>query len=719
MLSGLSLKQLFTSHKWVLSFGLFIHFFTLSSANPIDSLKQLYFQKNTDADYASLSLEIAKAYALTHQNNDSTSHYLQQALEKTSDPEVKGFIYLELHEIVHLPFERISLDSCNYYLNKARVYLDQVELPKLEARYYIQKGTCYLDRDDLSEAIKYFSEAEGYLSDEDTELRIELNLELAWLYLFLGDHDRGQGLIREALTASQSIQHPYLEINCLSNLATTDLSYEECEEVCKTGIALSKNYNYLDEIGPLYFRLGLSILEEKGDPDLAIQYFQQGLEIIPDRIQGNSRGNLHMGMMEALLKKNNLPRAKFHGKKAKELMVRFDPTFNIDLAKLYAGEKMYAKAFELYSENIAYEEEQDNLINHYDISASLLQEKFEKEKQAIKETNEVEISREREIRRNIIIALVISMLFLATLIWVYFSKQKANQELRRLNKEILEQKSLVEQQNNQLKITQQQLIQSEKMASLGQLTAGIAHEIKNPLNFVNNFAKFSKDLAGELKETLAKYVDKMEKEDAVLVEGILEDLQENTYQINQHGQRADGIVQSMMNHASGAKGKRQSYNINTLVEESTNLAYKGYRISKKETVDILIHKQFDEDLAPLMIIPQEMSRVIVNLFNNACDAVMEKQKEFGENFQPEITLSTKKENEHIVVSVKDNGNGISKELREKIFDPFYTTKPTGEGNTGLGLSISHDIVVQGHNGTFELSSQEGDYTEFLIRLPIG
>jgi signal transduction histidine kinase len=264
--------------------------------------------------------------------------------------------------------------------------------------------------------------------------------------------------------------------------------------------------------------------------------------------------------------------------------------------------------------------------------------------------------------------------------------------------------------------TQRQLLMQEKLATLGQLTAGIAHEIKNPLNFVTNFARVSADLSEELEETLEDNKSRLETEEYDLIQEVVHDLKENSKAIAQNGQRADRIVQSMMDHARGESGKRQAMDVNHLLRENFNLSYQGFKGMAQG-----YYVELEEDLQPnlpvLKVIPQDFSRVLLNIFNNAHYALDEKRKESGDSFVPKIKVSTRSKGKEVIIKIRDNGPGIPEEIKKQIFNPFFTTKPTGQGNTGLGLSISHDIIVQVHEGKLEVYTEPGEFTEFMIILP--
>jgi signal transduction histidine kinase len=257
-----------------------------------------------------------------------------------------------------------------------------------------------------------------------------------------------------------------------------------------------------------------------------------------------------------------------------------------------------------------------------------------------------------------------------------------------------------------LKQAQQQLVQSEKMASLGELTAGIAHEIQNPLNFVNNFSELNRELLSELAE-------EAEKGNTEEVKVLANDIRENEEKINQHGKRADAIVKGMLQHSRSRTGAKELTDVNELVDEYLRLAYHGLR-AKDNSFSATIKTDFDESFGKINIIPQDIGRVLLNLFNNAFYAVTAKKKSTGSAYEPIISVSTRKAENRTIIAIKDNGTGIPQKMVDKIFQPFFTTKPTGQG-TGLGLSLSYDII-KAHGGEIEVNTKEEEYTEFVIQL---
>jgi signal transduction histidine kinase len=283
--------------------------------------------------------------------------------------------------------------------------------------------------------------------------------------------------------------------------------------------------------------------------------------------------------------------------------------------------------------------------------------------------------------------------------------------LKAQNEELKEQVSIrTEELNkslNDLKATQQQLIQSEKMASLGELTAGIAHEIQNPLNFVNNFSEVNEELIEELKNEAVK--GNLEG-----VKAIAKDIEFNSEKISHHGKRADAIVKGMLQHSRTSSGQKEPTDINALVDEYLRLAYHGLR-AKDKSFNATMKTDLDETIGNINIVPQDIVRVILNLITNAFYTVSEKKKQAGNDYEPTVTVNTKKIIDAIEVKVKDNGNGIPQKILDKIFQPFFTTKPTGQG-TGLGLSLSYDII-KAHGGEIKAGSKEGEGAEFIVILP--
>jgi signal transduction histidine kinase len=289
-------------------------------------------------------------------------------------------------------------------------------------------------------------------------------------------------------------------------------------------------------------------------------------------------------------------------------------------------------------------------------------------------------------------------------------------ERKRAEAEIRAARDTAEKALQELQTTQASLVHAQKMAALGQLTAGIAHEIKNPLNFVNNFADLSVELLDELQQTAAPAVAALAEDTRAEIDEIVGMLTGNLEKIAEHGKRADGIVKSMLEHSRGVSGERRAVDLNALVEEALNLAYHGAR-AQDASFNITLEREFDRGLGSTELAPQEMTRVFLNMFGNCFYATARRQRDgAGPDFRPMLKVATRDLGDAVEVRVRDNGTGIAPEIRDKLFQPFVTTKPTGEG-TGLGLSISWEIVTQQHGGTITVDSEPGEFTEFTIRLP--
>jgi two-component system, NtrC family, sensor kinase len=262
---------------------------------------------------------------------------------------------------------------------------------------------------------------------------------------------------------------------------------------------------------------------------------------------------------------------------------------------------------------------------------------------------------------------------------------------------------------------QQQLILQEKMASLGGLTAGIAHEIKNPLNFVNNFAELAADLSRELKQELETQRDRLDTETLKSVDDLLSDMELNLSKIAEHGKRADSIVRGMLLHSRGTPGERRPTDLNALLDEYVNLAFHGMR-AQDSAFNVSIERTYDPAVGTIDVAPQDLSRVFLNITNNACYATRERKLVAGDSYSPTLWVKTRRFGNRAEIRIRDNGTGIPRDILDKVFNPFFTTKPAGQG-TGLGLSMSYDIVVAGHGGELVVESEQGSFTEFIVRLP--
>ncbi|MBS1533343.1 MAG: tetratricopeptide repeat protein [Bacteroidetes bacterium] len=418
---------------------------------------------------------------------------------------------------------------------------------------------------------------------------------------------------------------------------------------------------------------------------------------------------------EQMLSESYLSEAKLYHNNKRQDSAEFYAQKALDVAKaggfeqdvLNAGRRLYSYYDEDHNLPQAYKyfrlatAAKDSLYSQ-DRVKQILNLDFE-EKQRQQEIAAAQEQYRASVRMYALIAGLVVLLLLAIIFW-----RNSNQR-RKANKVLQSQKEEIQNTLGELKTTQAQLVQSAKMASLGELTAGIAHEIQNPLNFVNNFSEVNTELIEEMQEEIGKgnYNE---------VKTIAEDLKINQQKISQHGKRADFIVKGMLEHSRASSGERQATNVNVLADEFLKLSYHGVRAKDKSfNSEVVTH--FDDKLPKINIVQQDIGRVLINLFGNAFYAVNQKAKIAGGAYKPTVEVSTTQQNGSILISVKDNGTGIPENVREKIMQPFFTTKPTGEG-TGLGLSLSYDIVVKGHGGNIDVKSAEGNGSEFTVTLPL-
>ena len=455
-------------------------------------------------------------------------------------------------------------------------------------------------------------------------------------------------------------------------------------------------YGAINGIGMAY--------ESMGRLDKAVTYY---LEAFNGAIKMNTDTyNFEQHIATTYFRLKNYPKALYY---AKDFLAssekRNDNNSKLQVYRLlkniYAASGDYKEAYNVV-------EKYNNLRNSINSDAiqnriSLLEAGYNTEKQA----KAIEYLQKKAILqsrlRNLLIGASVLLLIIAFLVANRFRLKKRSETiLASKNAELIH-------TIDKLKSTQTQLIQSEKMASLGELTAGIAHEIQNPLNFVNNFSEVNTELMLEMQE-------EFKKGDLEEIKALAFDIYENEKKINQHGKRADGIVKGMLEHSRTRSGQKEPTDLNMMADEFIRLSYHGLR-AKDKSFNAELKTHFDAALPKINVVQQDMGRVLLNLFNNAFYAVQKQEKTAGAGFRPEVSVTTSTENGKVVIRVKDNGIGIPDAIKEKIMQPFFTTKPTGEG-TGLGLSLTYDMVVKGHGGSIQVSSVEGQGSEFEVSLPI-
>ncbi len=473
----------------------------------------------------------------------------------------------------------------------------------------------------------------------------------------------------------------------------------------KRGVAFSYN-----NIGLIYMH--------QGDNNKALEYFSDCLKITEEIGDNSSMADalINIGSVYINQKKNS--DASFYLNKglliAKDIgSLDYIKSSYEGLAKVDSAQGNFKQALEHYKLYITYRDSIFNEENTKKLVQSQMQYEFDKKESLAKaEQEKKDIVSERKKNRQYFAIALLGILVLAVVI-IALIQWRNNKQKQSANTLLANQKAELESTLSELQSTQAQLIHAEKMASLGELTAGIAHEIQNPLNFVNNFSEVSNELVIEMNEEL----DRGDIEEAKV---IASDIKQNLEKILHHGKRADAIVKGMLQHSRTSTGQKELTDINALADEYLRLSYHGLR-AKDKSFNADFITDLDENLPEINVIPQDIGRVLLNLINNAFYAVSMRNLSGSPNltafdYKPTVIVSTKNHGSHIEIRVKDNGNGIPQKILDKIFQPFFTTKPTGQG-TGLGLSLSYDIV-KAHGGELKLETRENEGAEFVIVLPV-
>jgi signal transduction histidine kinase len=601
---------------------------------------------------------------------------------------------------IALAYRHSNFDSSIFYADSLVRLANKIGNETVKANALSMKGYTLLFSGRLPESLKSQYEALKISEKIKDTNNIALALNrIGNVYMELGDYNKAYDYYLHSKDLYKAIRNIGRYNNALSNIANVyNLMNKPDSALYNLNLfyqAASKSDDRLDFVWPeMQFRIG-NAYKLKGDTAKAIASYKQGI------IEANTDHDLrNLSMNNLMLAKiyneyNQFDSSiKFAGiayqvaKKVGFLNGVQESAFLI--SELYNQTKKYDSAFKyLEISNVA----KDSITGKKRLNE--LQQTILNELEQNRNNENLTIKKEnRQKQLALIGGLIIALCIAAFLFKNNKMKQKINAKL--------------EITLSNLQATQSQLIQSEKMASLGQLTAGIAHEIQNPLNFVNNFSEVSTELVDEMKSEIKKG-----NYDEVNV--IADDVKQNLEKINHHGQRASDIVKGMLQHSRSSSGVNEPTDINALTDEYFRLAYHGLR-AKDKTFNATMKTDFDESIGNISIIPQDIGRVVLNLITNAFYAVNEKSKQSIAEYEPTVSVVTKKVNHQVEIRVTDNGDGIPANIVDKIFQPFFTTKPTGQG-TGLGLSLSYDIV-KAHGGELKVETKEGMGTEFIIQLPI-
>ncbi|MGN6533245.1 MAG: tetratricopeptide repeat-containing sensor histidine kinase [Ginsengibacter sp.] len=606
-----------------------------------------------------------------------------------------------------LDISHFDIDSGRKVAEKALKIAREINYKKGEAVALNEIGETYHFQGEYAQALKYLFQA-GDLDSEIGELEEQSATfsAIGMIFSELGQYSKALDYLKQSLKIVGHLNSTYKGSFELANIGDIYRRLNMPDSAFYYYRRAAEKYVYnpsYPHVGPFVFRHTGDGYAETQEYDSALRYYHESIRqaIASNDLINVSNTQSHIAKVYEILRQYD---SAFHYARQsfKIAQTTGSKTFILESGNLLSGlfKRMDQPDSALFYEEIA-SAMKDSLYGPDKLRQLQLLMLDEQQKQ-----NLLERKQEQYQHKMRYIALV-SALMVFTL--VMFLLWRNNRHKKRANVLLEKEKQNVEQAYLELQATQAQLIQREKMASLGELTAGIAHEIQNPLNFVNNFSEVNNDLIEELKNEKSGFNDGEQQE-------LLNTIFENNEKILFHGKRADAIVKGMLQHSRASTGKKEVTDINNLCDQSLRLSYQGLR-AKDQTFSAQFKTAFDELAGKIEVVPQDIERVVLNLCNNAFYAVREKKKISGENYVPEVIVQTRRaEDNSIEIKVKDNGNGIPQNIVDKVFQPFFTTKPTGEG-TGLGLSLSYDIISKGHKGQMTVESKESVGSEFTITLP--
>jgi signal transduction histidine kinase len=644
---------------------------------------------------------------------------IKKPLNNPSLPDTTRYrIYFDLSQ----GYRFSNVDSALDYIDKAIALAQNRQLGDgVVAEAFSQKGFVLLGTGDLPLSLQYQFQALGLSQKAKARETEAFSLNrIGNLYMELDEYKKANEYYRKATAIFTGMGKTGYVYNELSNIGNVyelmgELDSAEYYQQQVYQYSLTNTDRYAITYGEMRERLG-NIARRRQQYDTALLHYRIAIK---EALFDNDYTNLASNYLQTAKLFHILQRPDSEFVYASRALV---------LAQSVSWKRTIAEAAAIL--NILYKEnhQSDSALKYAELSAankdSLYgQKKFrqiqlvmldeqQRQQQLVEERNALQ-QRYRFIAFSSIIAVIV--LIAAILYRNNRREHRANLQLQSQKEQITLQKNNLEQTLGELKSAQAQLIQAEKMASLGELTAGIAHEIQNPLNFVNNFSEINNELIEEVRRESSN----VNRESGLSIDHeILNDIYANNEKITFHGKRADAIVKGMLQHSRKSAGEKEPTDINALADEYLKLAYHGLR-AKEKNFNVTMQTDFDSSIGKINIIPQDIGRVLLNLYNNAFYAVSEKKtlrQAQGDEYEPTVSVSTKKVNDHVEIKVTDNGGGIPQNIVDKIFQPFFTTKPTGQG-TGLGLSLAYDIV-KAHGGEIKVETKEGEGSEFVIKLPI-
>ncbi|MBD0365009.1 MAG: two-component sensor histidine kinase [Flavisolibacter sp.] len=662
----------------------------LGQLPPVDSLQQELMRVQSDTLKLLLLDNLAEAYNET--KPDSSLFYAEKQLKLARK---LNFKLNEVNALNQMGYALLNIGNYPRSLQTLLSGLTLAEDPKSEKNILSEN---YLHPDDFFER-----PVTAHLLRLNMLSKVHHNMAI--LYSNASDYNKQLFHLLQArqLTEQTGNSSELVRINLLLGRVYLALNKLDSARICEqNAYGLSMRTGYKKYLGSILLNLGRIELAQ-GKKQLSGEYLRRALAVSNEQkyLRGVVACNLSLANLyrQSGNKDSNLHYAKAGLQVAQYLNA---PAL---LLRSYTELAAFYRVINNNDSTAKYQaliiEMNDSLFNSKQTQQFQNIDFYEQQrKQELKEAGK---DFQNRLRTYGLLAGLTIFLLLSIILW-HNSRQR-----KRTNILLEQQKNKIEKTLEELKATQTQLIQREKMASLGELTAGIAHEIQNPLNFVNNFSEVNNELLDEMKEEL-------QGGNAKEALTVADEIKENNLKINHHGQRAGAIVKGMLQHSRNSTGEKQPTDINTLVDGYLRLSYNGLRAKDKE-FNADFSTNFDESIGKIEVVPQDIGRVLLNLFNNAFYSVNEKKKQFNGTYEPEVSVSTKKRDGKIEIGVKDNGTGIPQRVVGKIFQPFFTTKPTGEG-TGLGLSLSYDIITKGYGGELKVNSIEGKETEFIITIPV-
>src|SRR5690349_8132977 len=630
--------------------------------------------------------------------SDSIRHRLQMTTNDTS----------RISTMADLSFAYIfkNTDSGLLYAERAFQLSQQINFERGKIRALVSKGANLETRGDMPEALRTGFIALDIARKNYLQLETVMCLTLiANVFYDLNDFPRAIGFYNEATLINEAIKgRPGTEYWRMQTEINFGTSFMLNNQLDSAFVHLQKGYHETlhDALWHPVFLMFFGRLEFlMGNRDTGLNCIRQSLQIFENNNDPYSTSDACRFIATCFREMSENDSSIYYAKKglAKAQSIGYKTS-------IWDASKLLAEVYEAkdIKEALFYRKVFDstNDILYGSQKVKNLQKTLSDEEERQVKAEEKRVAAQNSLRQYLFSA------GLAILFLIAFILYRNNLQRKKANTLLQQQKEKVESTLAELKSAQAQLVQSEKMASLGELTAGIAHEIQNPLNFVNNFSELSKELLDEMKAAIGGG-------DVHEAAQIANDVIQNLEKINYHGKRADAIVKGMLQHSRVSTGKKESTDINALADEYLRLSYHGMR-AKDKSFNAEIKTDFDNSIGKINVVPQDIGRVLLNLFNNAFYAIGERRKVEGVGYESVVSVSTKKVDSKVEIYVKDNGNGIPQKVVDKIFQPFFTTKPTGQG-TGLGLSLSYDII-KAHGGEIKVETKEGEGSEFVIQLPV-